>query len=387
MDFEQVMKVLTILLLTSTSVERLLEFLNRAFESLGLFSKKKKGRLTARTPYSSPTKAPSNVQILKDEEKLDTAEGDASTLVLLDEGPQKDRQMITKKFILQMSGCALGVILCAGSNLGIFKMLNSPLGSGILYDWFDYILTGILIGTGTEPIHALIRFLQAKRDAGPAQPPVSVSMPVQPETELPDEEIARAMVDINYHGGVAPDRVADRVRQRPPDIIVYHHTGMHSDSTFMEVVKVFEARGFRTGFHCVVTADGNYYNYCRWDACGIHAKGYNDRSLGIAFTGCFESDSSVPGSNLNGEMGNLSPTTQQLLTGAKIVALWSLLYQIDVSKKDKLVSHKALNATACPGNNFPYARFHELVNEFVEKWRKSPKAMSEIVDFKKKRYV
>ena len=387
MDFKQVMTVLSILLLTSVSVERFLEFLDRAIESLGLFSKKKKGTIAARSPKASPIEGQSDIQTMESDEELDTAEGDASTVVLLDEGPQKDRQIVIKKFILQMGGCVLGVILCASSNLGIFEMLNSPLGSGVFYDWIDYLLTGILIGTGTEPIHSLIRFLQAKKDASPPREPTSEFIPVQPEIESPDTEMAQPLIDIDYHGGINPERNADRVRQQPPDMIVYHHTGMHSDSTFMEVVKVFEARGFRTGFHCVITADGHYYNYCRWDACGIHTKGYNDRSLGIAFTGCFESDPKIPGSNINGEMGNLAPTTQQLLTGAKVVALWSLLYEIDISKKDKLLPHKALTPTACPGSNFPYARFHELVNEFVEKWRKSSKAMSEIEDFKKKRYV
>ncbi|MCI0511691.1 hypothetical protein L0128_00575 [candidate division KSB1 bacterium] len=153
MDYETIIKILTVLLLAATSVERFLEYVNKGIEALGLFSKTREGRLAALA----------EAQVKQFSAKV-AAKTAADAPVVLQMEASKDWEMISKKFLLQMAGCLLGILLCARGEIGIFAMLKSPFGYTFWAKSADYLLTGILIGTGTEPIHALIRLLQAKKE-------------------------------------------------------------------------------------------------------------------------------------------------------------------------------------------------------------------------------
>jgi hypothetical protein len=391
MGYQDVLSVLTILLLTSASVERFLEFLTKAIESLGLFSQTRKGRLAV---YAERRMKPPEVVIESApaaEDTLDSAEGDPSTLVILDPGAIPDQNLATKRFILQMSGCAIGVILCVKGDLGLFHMLKA---TGIAA-WVDYLLTGILIGTGTEPIHSLIRFLQAKNEASQSEVASTavVAAPAAPATEVSTSEgiTAKPWIDLTYNGGLNPEEHDNRRRGANPVMIIFHHTGMHSNTPFSEVVSVFKAKGFATGFNAVITENGESHNFCRWDARGIHAKGYNDRALGLAFCGCFETNPNTPGNNADGAFGNLVPTEAQLMTGAKLIVLWALLYKIDLTQPGRLVAHHEIalgeQATSCPGSQFPFARFRNLVLDLYAEWKISDRIKSEIHDFSQKPFL
>jgi len=390
LNLSDVLASLSLLLAASATVERVLEFLDRAIESVAAASE----RLTARalerrasfrpkggspqgTTQPSPTRAPASDTAA--DGTTDDPEGVPFTLILVEEGKPKERRVIVKRFIVQGLGCVLGTVLCFTGQLGIFKMLGSGFPA-----WLDFILTGILIGAGTEPIHNLIRFLQEKRQTAMAEEekPRVQARPEAPAVVIPKPPV----IGIDYDGGWMPEKYEDRKRQHDPDMIIYHHTATHSDATFVDIVKIIEARGFATGYHCVITADGQYVHYCRWDARGIHTKGYNERSLGVAFVGSFETDPTVPNGNPDGRLGNQAPTDAQLTTGARLVALWMLLYGIqDLNRR--VLPHKAVAAKACPGNNFPYQRFLNLVKSFHAEWSKSPQAMSELRDLSQKKYV
>jgi len=394
LEYEEVISLMTILLLTSASVERFLEFINKTFESLGVFSSKGEGEPADESTESEAAATAQDADEATDD-VLNSAEGDPSTLVVLEEGVKKDRQMITKKFWLQISGCVVGIFLCFKGDLALLKMLGSPLGPSSLATGIDYILTGILIGTGTEPIHALIRFLQAKHESAQVEEAASeteAQPPAEETVATGSEDIqVKRLIDIDYFGGLNPLIHINRRRKANPDMIIYHHTEMHSHTSFEEVVTVFQARGFVTGFHAVITVDGVCHNYCRWDARGIHAAGYNEPALGLAFCGCFDTSLNTPTEREKGIMGNLVPTDEQLITGAKVAALWALLYEIDITQKGRLVPHKDITLadkpTLCPGNQFPYARFETLVAQLITAWKKSDQAQSEIQDFKKKEYL
>jgi hypothetical protein len=128
------------------------------------------------------------------------------------------------------------------------------------------------------------------------------------------------------------DSTCWRIHQRlAANLIVYHHTAMNSASRFEDVVRVIknrvdEGKHWVTGYHCVVTSDGVAHPFCRWDRYGNHVAGYNRRSLGISFNGNFETNPSVPYANPDGRYGAPRPTEEQLRTGARVVALWSLVY-------------------------------------------------------------
>lgn len=388
MDYQDILSVLTVLLLSSATVERFLEVFKKILESLGFFSKK--------APQSStPAPEPLSSQPLgKEFARLstDTAEGDPSNLVLIEAGNLPDRNEIVKSFSLQLSGCVLGIILCWKGDLALFKMLNAPLGTSFWATGFDFILTGILIGTGTAPIHALIRLLQAKRELSQAQKGQdSIPLAEILTTEKAVLKTGHPLLDFKYFGGVNPERLQSRIREKNPDTIVYHHTGMNSNLTFTEITRIIEGRGFATGFHEIIMPDGTCESYCRWDAMGIHSNGHDSRSLGLAFSGCFESNSTISGSNSKGEMGNITPTDAQIVAGAKIVALWALIYGIDLNQPDRFLPHKSLatNSTNqnCPGSEFPYSRFEMLCREIWEEWKNSPQLAGELIDFSKKQYL
>lgn len=389
MEYQDVISVLTILLLTSASVERFLEFLTKAIDSLGLFSQGSRGRLAnyAEKRMQRPETADESTPEMDD--SLDSAEGDPSTLVVLDPGKIPDQNLVTKRFILQMSGCVLGVILCVKGDLGLFHMLKAPGIAG----WVDYLFTGILIGTGTEPIHSLIRFLQAKNEAsqnGEETPEETETEATAPATEISVSEkiSARSQIDLCYEGGLEPGKLQNRLRPSNPDMIIFHHTGMHSRTPFEEVVSVFKAKGFVTGYHAVITEDGVSHNYCRWDARGIHARGFNDRALGLAFCGNFEANPSTPGNNADGSFGNRIPTEAQLMTGAKLIVLWALLYKIDITQPGRLFAHYEVSqTTSCPGNQFPFARFQNLVLDLYADWKNSDRIKSEVSDFSRKPFL
>ena len=233
-----------------------------------------------------------------------------------------------------MMGLATGIILAAFNDLRLF---GSLVGSAAIPETADHLLTGLLIGGGSGPIHVLIRFVserkvpyvqsagEEKKEApapssasekpgqatlqGAAAPSVAIS----PSVEL------GAWRDISYRGGVDPDVLESiHLRGNDPDLIVYHHTAMNSSSTFDDVVRVIKSRedshgnSWVTGYNCVVTYDGVIHPFCRWDRYGNHAAGSNRRSLGVAFNGNFEANPGVPYSNANGRYGAQRPSDEQL---------------------------------------------------------------------------
>jgi len=68
--------------------------------------------------------------------------------------------------VLPIVGMALGVLLSFATSVGILTRLGllAVSGSGWQYA-FDRILTGLLIGGGSEPIHSLIVSLQYKKES------------------------------------------------------------------------------------------------------------------------------------------------------------------------------------------------------------------------------
>jgi hypothetical protein len=162
---------------------------------------------------------------------------------------------------------------------------------------------------------------------------------------------------------------------------------MHSDSRFEDVYRAIKSRGWSTGYHCVITGDGKIHPFCRWDRFGNHAKGHNLQSLGIAFNGNFETTATSPGTNADGRYGNKRPPEVQLKAGARVIALWTLLYGIEPDFGVSVVPHRKLKRTACPGSNFPAKELEKWVKYYHKNWQASDFAKTKITAFKKKEYI
>ncbi|MCD6165875.1 hypothetical protein J7K19_04095 [bacterium] len=77
----------------------------------------------------------------------------------LQELKEKARVMFIQ-ILLFIFASSIGVLVCIQLRLGMLQQLKLISTSSVL----DQILTGILAGSGTEPIHALFRILQSKKE-------------------------------------------------------------------------------------------------------------------------------------------------------------------------------------------------------------------------------
>lgn len=89
------------------------------------------------------------------------------------------------------------------------------------------------------------------------------------------------------------------------------------------------------GYHYFVRKDGSIYRGRPEDTVGAHALNSNSISIGVCFEGNFENEA-MPDS--------------QLSAGAELVADILRRYRLGI---DAVCGHRDVNATACPGGNFP----------------------------------
>jgi hypothetical protein len=351
------------------------------------------------------------------------------TTVLVQPATDPDRGETVRAFILQLLALAIGIVAAHVCNLRLFGHLLGGAPDAIPAEW-DALLSGLFVGGGSAPVHVLIRFVSQRRIDVPAEEerPAAAAAPAQPAAPPAPARIVVAAagpalpagggaggvaappiappataewVDIPYDGGVDVELLESvHRRRRNPDTIVYHHTAMHSRSTFQDVVNVIKAREtdgrkWLTGYNCVVLADGSVHAFCRWDRYGNHAAGWNARSLGIAFNGNFEGSAADRWGNPDGRFGALRPTEAQLRAGARVIALWCHLYGIPAEFHDRvgpgftggIIPHKAVAQKSCPGSNFPYDELRELVTLYVDAWGRSAEAQARIAEFRLKPYL
>ncbi len=349
-----------------------------------------------------------------DTNKLEQKENFSEAMILVEPATRLPYEETNRTFWIQTFGALLGIGLCFYAQLGLFEQLfqyNFPLK---IFDRIDQLFTGVLIGAGSQPVHFLINYLTQRKiqtlqseDAGVVETEVTVvtersltsSRPVAaaaivtsgirtaaPLSALP---VTRAgEINVPYFGGI--DREVLQYRHRrpaDPNLIVYHHTSMHSDTTFADVVRIIKDKGWLTGYHCVVLKDGSIHAFCRWDRYGSHVAGYNLRSLGVAFNGNFETNPKIPFSNVNGRFGEPKPTDEQMHGAARVIALWCHLYGIPLNWRNGVVPHRELTATRCPGSNFPLTEYRKLIQYYHTQWSNSAAAREELELYRQKPYL
>ncbi len=137
------------------------------------------------------------------------------------------------------------------------------------------------------------------------------------------------------------------------DYIVLHHADW-SKCTVEDIHRSHLQRGFiGIGYHYFVSKDGQIYRGRPHDAVGAQCYGYNDCSLGICAEGDYE-DEQMPLEQAN--------------------AFISLLVELKkIYPQAKIVGHRDLNATACPGKNFLFGAIVEGVKKMgglqAESWK------------------
>ncbi len=321
--------------------------------------------------------------------------------VLVEPAKDPDDGKTMKRFLLQLFGFAGGIVGAHYSGIQLFNSFLNAMGQPTMPANLDFLLTGLLIGGGSGPMHVLVEFISQrsiimvkegrevegneKESSAEKAPSVTFGVP-HTDTEY--------WLNLNYDGGVDRD-VLEYVhyRKKNPEMIVFHHTAMPMNASFEDIVRLIkdkkDSQGNRwlTGYHCVVMPDGKVHPFCRWDRYGNHTAGGNLTSLGIALHGNFEVDYHVPGSNADGRFGDQRPTEIQLKNAAQIVTLWCALYDIPVDFNKRILPHSFFVDKACPGSNFPYEEFRKWVEFFSEKWKKSEFIQGQLAEFKLKPYI
>ena len=312
--------------------------------------------------------------------------------------PRSER--VQREFLMQMFGFALGIILARFTELRLFNSF----GVVGFQSWVDYLLTGLLIGGGSAPVHTLLRFISERKVTAQTEAvnsdesikPVSVAKSREKVQTLVGSQESPELIklkEIQYYGGVDRDKLEwVHIRKANPSIIIYHHTTMNRSSSFEDVVNVIKSRTdskgnhWITGYNCVITEDGGIHPFCRWDRYGNHAAGLNARSLGLSFNGNFETNAAIPFSNPDGRYGPPMPTDEQLDAGARIVALWCHIYGIPLDFNERIIPHSQVSDKTCPGKNFPTEMFRDLVKKYHAAWAMVD-AKSYIDAFSQKKYV
>ena len=125
------------------------------------------------------------------------------------------------------------------------------------------------------------------------------------------------------------------IRQKT-DYIVLHHVGAIGSFTPEQIHAEHLKKGWRgIGYNFYVRKDGTIYHGREENAAGGHTLDYNLVSIGICFEGNFEVE---------------TMTDAQKKAGQALIAYLKPKYPTA-----QIVRHKQLNATACPGKNFPFA--------------------------------
>jgi len=68
-----------------------------------------------------------------------------------------------KRLYAWIVSTALGILISFAFRLGIMRELGLVSGSEIAA-WLDYLVTGILLASGSEPVHSLVSALAIKKD-------------------------------------------------------------------------------------------------------------------------------------------------------------------------------------------------------------------------------
>lgn len=322
------------------------------------------------------------------------------------EATNRQRRTI-KEFWLQVLGASIAIAGCWYMEFSIWVFVTWIGEGGALADiesqTWEFLFTGLIIGAGSKPVNFLMNFLvnrkfevsraevrEEARKPTPTEEPEKPAPKPPPPTPITPKSI-QEIVGFEYDGGVRPHRLQHtHLYPAPIDLIVFHHTAMNSESPFEEVIKEFDRKGWLTGYHCVIMKDGTIRILCRWDRFANHAKGYNAHSMGVALHGNFETNPKVPFSNHDGRFGILSPTTAQVDSAARVVALWALMHNVDVKFRKKedaafpngIIPHRLLAPKACPGGNFPYSRFESLVKDYANTWKQDDAFTRALGDFK-----
>ena len=136
------------------------------------------------------------------------------------------------------------------------------------------------------------------------------------------------------------------------DTLVLHHQGTNVRQSVEQIHNYHKnTNGWAgIGYHFYVRTNGEIFEGRPIEYVGAHAYGFNSTSIGICFEGNFE--------------------VETMSDAQKEAGKWLVAYIKGIYPIEKVVGHRDLMATACPGKNFP---FNEIANATNKPPVKMPK--------------
>lgn len=134
-----------------------------------------------------------------------------------------------------------------------------------------------------------------------------------------------------------------------PQLLILHHEAAPT-ATVEEIHSYHIKHNGWSGiaYHLYVRKDGKVYRGRPIDKIGGHCKGYNSISIGICCEGNFEDE-------------QMSQTQYNALREA-------VAYARSVYPGIEIKGHRELNATACPGKNFPLDKIRSDAMSKIPDW-------------------
>ena len=127
--------------------------------------------------------------------------------------------------------------------------------------------------------------------------------------------------------------------------IVLHHRAGEGD--VKSIHSLHQQRGYSgIGYHFYVRKDGKIYQGRPIETVGAHTLGANQKSIGICFEGDFEKEQKMP--------------LLEEKSGRKLVDYVKTIYQ-----NAKVVGHRDLQSTLCPGRYFPIEKIKEGIKDMT----------------------
>ncbi len=139
----------------------------------------------------------------------------------------------------------------------------------------------------------------------------------------------------------------ERFRKLSPLVAVEYIVIHHTDSGDVPVETIdgwHVGKGWTgVGYHYIIRKNGDIEKGRPDNKLGAHVQGHNHHSIGIVLTGNFM---------------NEAPAVEQMDALNKLLAELKQKHP-----KAKVVRHRDLQATACPGNMFPWGGFNQIKPE------------------------
>lgn len=138
--------------------------------------------------------------------------------------------------------------------------------------------------------------------------------------------------------------------------LIIHHSATSPDLDIEDIHREHLANGWLcVGYHAVITKDGRIQYGRPIDSQGAQTYGYNHCSLGVCLIGYFHRDSVNRGQYPD------KPTDRQLESLVQLLTNWKRKIP-----QAKIIGHREVNPTACPGDGFTHLMLGGIAKKVEE---------------------